>query len=126
MKNAYDQEDAPEAKDIPALAALVAAHASVRDTSSLLSWNQKKQSRKQILEGDKLNGMLQAFLYKNVGQQAFAMMNSSGETNRSEAIGSNPLLELKPGQASKIAEVVPPASLLQGGACCKATSRVLH
>ena len=46
LQAAYGDDDKPEAKDFPGLAALVAGHIPVRSSSSLLSWNQSKPAKK--------------------------------------------------------------------------------
>ena len=46
LQAAYGDDDKPEAKGLPGLAALVAGHIPVRSASSLLSWNQNKPAKK--------------------------------------------------------------------------------
>ena len=46
LQAAYGDDDKPEAKDLPGLAALVAGNVPVRSASSLLSWNQNKPAKK--------------------------------------------------------------------------------
>ena len=99
VKQAYDLDDPPTAKEIPDLSSIAANHIPIRSTSKLLSWNQQQPGKKgnNPVEFEK---MLETFLGRFVGNQAGQQESSSASS----------LMALKPGRKPQVA---PPASLLQ-------------
>ena len=70
LEQAYDEDDPPEARDLPGLAARVAHETPVRSTSNLLSWNQEKSNKNKVKGGgdEALASLMQRFLQQTVGQ----------------------------------------------------------
>ena len=61
----YGPDDAPAPKDMPGLAAQVQSHTPIRNTSSLLSWNQAKPgSKRKSNDKDMLDGLVNALVKK--------------------------------------------------------------